>query len=253
MDNKEFKSFLNILKQNITLNKNMIDKALYEDYSKKMPINFEKIYSYIERYEKGTEFFNEGKNISVVYNGLPEVTIELVLDAMIHNNRVTFFITNHKELNSVLIDCIVNSIVDTRLSNKWIDFDVDYNEIYLKDNANKFENIIFIGDYLEYKRLESLIGRSMEYYNYGNIKIYIDMNEYMDEYRKISDYCFKNSISLETFDDIDDFISSVRKEDNAMIYADFNAINQINRLGNADEIRFNDFPYDDYKFELKRN
>ena len=253
MENKEFKSFLNTLKQNIKLNKNMIDKALYEDYSKKMPINFDKIYSYIEKYENSIESVDEGKNIAVVYNGLPEVTVELTLDSMVHGNRVTLFITNHKELNSVLIDCIINSIVDTRLNNKWIDFDIDYNEIYLKDNANKYQKIMFIGDYLECKRLENLIGRSMEYYNYGNIKLYIDMNEYMEEFRKISDYCFKNSISLETFDDIEYFISSVRKEDNAMIYADFNAINQINRIGNADEIRFNDFPYDDYKFEIRRN
>ena len=253
MNNKELKVFITTLKNNIKMNKNMIDKALYEDYSKKMPINFDKVYLYIEKYEDNSKFVNEGKNIAVVYNGLPEVTIELVLDSIVHNNRITFFITNHKELNSVFIDCIVNSIVDAKLNNKWIDFDIDYNEIYLKDNANKFQTITFIGDYLECKRLENLIGRRMEYYNYGNIKLYIDMNEYMDEFRKISDYCFRNSISLETFDDIDDFISSVRKEDYAIIYADFNAINQINRIGNADEIRFNDFPYDDYKFEIIRN
>ena len=252
MEGREFRNFLNILKNNILINKNYIDKAIYEDYSKKMPLNFEKIYSYIEKYEKNNSFKNENINIAAIYNGLPEVTIELVLDAIIHNNRITFFITNHKELNSVFLDCIINALAEAQLANKWIDYEIDYNEIYLKDNVGMFKKIIFIGDYYEYKRLEELINAKVEYYNYGNIKLYIDMIEYGDEFRKINDFCYKNGIALEIYDDIEDFIKEIKDEDNGIIYADMDVMNQINRLKRVEDIKFNTFPYDEYTFELRR-
>ena len=63
MDNRELKSYLGVLKNNISINRNLIDKALFEDYSKKMPVNFDKINSYIEKYENNTGIYNDNKNI----------------------------------------------------------------------------------------------------------------------------------------------------------------------------------------------
>ena len=252
MDSKLFKTILVELKKNFLLNKNLIDKALYEDFSKKMPVNFEKVYSYIEKYDGTDDFLNEKKSIAYMYNGLPEVTIELILDSIVHGNRTTFFITSHKDLNRIIIECAIDAIINCHIQNTWIDFDIDYNEIYLRDNYASYQEISFIGDYQECKRMEQMIGRNINYYNYGVIKLYIDMNEYEEEYKKINDYCYKNAIALETFDDIEDFISGVREEDYSIIYADINVINQMSRLTRADEIAFNSFPYDDYRFKVKR-
>ena len=80
------------------------------------------------------------------------------------------------------------------------------------------------------KKDEQMIGKKVKYYNYGNIKLYIDMSEYEEELKTINDYCYKNAIALETFDDIEDFINSVKEEDYGIIYADINVINQMNRL-----------------------
>ncbi len=252
MEVKVFKRILQELKNSLSLNKNHIDKALYEDFSKKMPVNFEKIFQYIDKYDDVQIFPEEKKNVAYVYNGLPEVTIELILDSIVHNNRTTFFIMSHKELNRIIIECAIEAVLNCHIQNTWLDFNIDYNEIYLKDNASSFQEVSFIGDYFEYKKIEQMIGKKVKYYNYGNIKLYIDMNEYGEELKKINEFCYKNAIALETFDDIEDFISSVKDEDYGIIYADINVINQMNRLARADEIMFNSFPYDNYKFEVKR-
>jgi len=252
MEIKLFKKILSELKNNLSLNKNYIDKALYEDFSKKMPVNYEKIFSYIDKYDGRNTFPEENKNIAYMYNGLPEVTIELILDSIVHNNRITFFITSHKELNRIIIESAIEAILNCHIQNAWLDFDMDYNEIYLKDNISVYQEVSFIGDYYEYQKIEQMIGKKVKYYNYGIIKLYIDMNEYEEELKTINDYCYKNAIAIETFDDIEDFINSVKEEDYGIIYADINVINQMNRLTRADEIVFNSFPYDDYKFEVKR-
>ena len=252
MEIKLFKKILSELKKNLSFNKNYIDKALYEDFSKKMPVNFKKIFSYIDRYEAQNIFPEENKNVAYMYNGLPEVTIELILDSIVHNNRTTFFITSHKELNRLIIESAIEAILNCHIQNTWLDFEIDYNEIYLKDNASLYQEISFIGDYFEHEKIEQMIGKKVKYYNYGNIKLYIHMREYEEELKTINDYCYKNAIALETFDDIEDFINSVKEEDYGIIYADINVINQMNRLTRADEIKFNSFPYDDYKFEVRR-
>ena len=212
MEIKLFKKILSELKKNLSFNKNYIDKALYEDFSKKMPVNFKKIFSYIDKYEAQNIFPEENKNVAYMYNGLPEVTIELILDSIVHNNRTTFFITSHKELNRLIIESAIEAILNCHIQNTWLDFEIDYNEIYLKDNASLYQEISFIGDYFEHEKIEQMIGKKVKYYNYGNIKLYIDMSEYEEELKTINDYCYKNAIALETFDDIEDFINSVKEE-----------------------------------------
>ena len=167
MEIKLFKKILSELKKNLSFNKNYIDKALYEDFSKKMPVNFKKIFSYIDRYEAQNIFPEENKNVAYMYNGLPEVTIELILDSIVHNNRTTFFITSHKELNRLIIESAIEAILNCHIQNTWLDFEIDYNEIYLKDNTSLYQEISFIGDYFEYEKIEQMIGKKVKYYNYG--------------------------------------------------------------------------------------
>ena len=97
-------------------------------------------------------FPEENKNVAYMYNGLPEVTIELILDSIVHNNRTTFFITSHKELNRLIIESAIEAILNCHIQNTWLDFEIDYNEIYLKDNASLYQEISFIGDYFEYEK-----------------------------------------------------------------------------------------------------
>ena len=138
------------------------------------------------------------------------------------------------------------------MKNQWVDYDSNYNEIFLRDNENEFDKIIYIGDYFEYERFKSFFKKKVEYNNYGYIKLFMDKTKYSEEYKKIVNFTYLENISLELYDDVDDFINESREEDFAVIFADFQLINKIQKGLRAEEILFNTFPYDSYKFKIER-
>ena len=138
------------------------------------------------------------------------------------------------------------------MKNQWVDYDSNYNEIFLRDNENEFDKIIYIGDYFEYERFKSFFKKKVKYNNYGYIKLFMDKTKYSEEYKKIVNFTYLENISLELYDDVDDFINESREEDFAVIFADFQLINKIQKGLRAEEILFNTFPYDSYKFKIER-
>ena len=80
----------------------------------------------------------------------------------------------------------------------------------------------------------------------------MDKTKYSEEYKKIVNFTYLENISLELYDDVDDFINESREEDFAVIFADFQLINKIQKGLRAEEILFNTFPYDSYKFKIER-
>ena len=84
------------------------------------------------------------------------------------------------------------------------------------------------------------------------MKLFIDKIKFEKEYNKITEFAYKENISLETYDDIDDFVSESREEYFSIIYADISSVNQIKRGLRAGQLLINAFPYDSYKFEIER-
>ena len=252
MDKANFKLFIKELKNQLMINRNIIDKAINEEMSKGKCINFDKINTLISEYENVDEFYNEKKIIAIRYSGMPEITMEYILDSIVYNNRITFCITETKILNNLLIEFAVDSLINCKIKNQWIDYQSSYNDIYLKDHQKFFHKIIFIGDYFEYQRFSGMMSRKIEYNNFGHIKLFLDKNIYSEEYKKIMEYAYKENLYIEIYNDVEDFINESRSEDFAIVFADFKTANQINRELRADEIMINAFPYDSYRFKIER-
>ena len=250
MEKERFNEFIKQLRLNLDERYAKIREILNEDFCKGNIVNYDKAIRVISKYQDQNEFYDDNKKVAICYNGLPEITFEIILNAIVHNNRITFFLTNHKELNFEIAELFANTLVDVRLPNKYIDVDLNYNEVYLNDNKNLFDEIICIGDYQDYQRLEEYLVIKIKYNNYGTIKIYINIIEHTEEYKRIFDFCKKNGISLETFDDLNDFLRSLRKEDYAIIYENAELVDKIMKLVRSEKIIVNQFPYDSYKFEI---
>lgn len=252
MENTVFKSLLKEIKNGIKTNKNVLDKAIQEAMSKGEFISIDKLVDLIDSYADVQVDVPEGKNIAVTYTGKPEITLTYMLDSILYNNRVTLCTNGNKAITEILYTILNEGFVNLKIKNQWVEYDSNYNEIFLKENQNKFDKIVYIGDYFEYERFKVFFKKQVEYNNYGYIKLFIDKVKYSEEYKKIIKYTYVENIALEVYDDIDDFIRESREEDFAVIFADFQAINKIQKELKAEEILFNTFPYDSYKFKIER-
>lgn len=252
MENITFKNLLKEIKDGIKSNKTKLYKVIQEAMSKGEFTNIDKLIDLVSSYENEQVNIPEGKKISVTYSGKPEITLTYMLDSILYNNRVTLCVNSNKPMTEILYTILNDSLVNLKIKNQWVDYNSNYNEIFLKDNENNFDEIIYIGDYFEYERFRGFFTKKVEYNNYGYIKLFMDKSKYPEEYKKISKFAYTENIALEVYDDVDDFISESREEDFAVIFADFNLINKIQKGVKAEEILFNTFPYDSYKFKIER-
>lgn len=252
MESIIFRNLLREVKDGIKSNKKVLNDAIQEAMSKGEFINLDKLIELISSYENMQVNVPEGKKIAVSYSGKPEITLNYMLDSILYNNRVTLCANNNKPITEILYTILNESLVNLKIKNQWVDYNSNYNEIFLKDNESNFDKIIYIGDYFEYERFKDFFKKEVEYNNYGYIKLFMDKSKYSDEYKKIVKFTYVENIALEVYDDVDDFISESRKEDFAVIFADFKLINKIQKEVKAEEILFNTFPYDSYKFKIER-
>lgn len=250
MEKAEFKNLLGIFRENLKNNKKNFDTALKEDMSKGNYWNFKKISKIIDEYEIIDRTMDEKKSIAVSYLGNPEITVTYILDAILYNNKVTLCINEHKKLNSLVIKILVDSLKTLKMKNQWINYSENYNEIYLKDNEKFFHKVVFIGDYYEYQQFKNFFKKDVVYNNYGYMKIFMDKNKFAKDYKKMTEFALKENISLEVYDDPDDFVSESREEDNSIIFGELQEINKIKKGLKAGQLQFNNFPYDSYKFEI---
>lgn len=252
MEKTQFQALLKEINNEIEHNKEALDKAVQEEFSKGININISNIVKLINSYDKAEVSIPEGKTIAVTYSGNPEIAVTYMLDSILYNNKVVLCANGSKNINELLYTIFSQSLVGCKIRNQWIDYNSNYNEILLKDNQDRFDKIIYIGDYFEYMRFQSFFKKEVEYNNFGNIKLFIKKNQYEDEYAKIIKFADSENISLEIYDDVDDFIRESREEDFAVIFSDFQSVNKLQKGLRAGEILINTFPYDSYKFRIDR-
>lgn len=252
MESVIFRNLLREIKDGIKINKNVLDKAVQEAMSKGEFIKIDKLIELIDSYQDVVVKVPEGKKIAISYTGKPEITLTYMLDSILYNNRIVLCANSNKPITEILYTILNESLVNLKIKNQWVEYNSNYNEIFLRDNESKFDKIIYIGDYFEYERFKSFFKKNVEYNNYGYIKLFIDKVKYQEEYKKIVKFTYVENIALEVYEDVDDFISESREEDYAVIFADFNLINKIQKGVRAEEILVNTFPYDSYKFKIER-
>lgn len=255
MEKTEFKKFLKEINNGISLNKRIIDQAINEELSKGNSINLDKIKQIIKDFEiiSEQEHKPENKSIAVSYSGKPEITLTYILDSIIYNNKITLCITENKIINEVLVSIILESMKNCKIKNQWINYNFNYNEIYLRDNEKYFHKIVYIGDYFEYERFKEFFKKKVEYNNYGYIKLFMDKSKYKEEYKKIMKYTYVENIYLEVYDEIQECIFESKEEDFTVLFVDdFKLINMLQKELKAKEVLINTFPYDEYKFKVNR-
>ena len=252
MENTAFKCLLKEIKDGIDLNKNVLDEAIKEAMEEGEVINLKKLIELINSYENIGAESQEGKSIAVLYSGKPEITLTYMLDSILYNNKVTLCAEQNKSITEIFYTILKESLAELKLKNEWIEYSSDYDEFFLRENENKFDKIVYVGDYFEYEKFKSFFKKEPEYNNYGYIKLFMDKVKYQEEYKKIIKYTYIENIALDVYNNADDFIKESKKEDFSVIYANSELADTIKEEVKSEEILVNTFPYESYKFKIKR-
>lgn len=251
MEKVQFIKLLKEIKSEIKNSTSILNQILKEEFSRGNSVDLEKIFTILDDYENSEALIKENKKVAVYYSGNPQITVTYILDSIIYNNNITLCVKEHRLLNEALVSIIKNALSNCNIENKWIDYKSNYNEIFIKDNYNRFNKVVYVGDYVEYIQFKKFIKKDVAYNNFGFIKLFINQNEYKDEYKKIMNYVAKENIFVESYNDIQEFINESRDENFSIIFGDTTTLNTIRRSLRG-EMLFNAFPYDDYKFTVNR-
>ena len=248
METTILKKILKEFKEGLNINKNILDEAIEEGEL----INIDKIIDIVGSYENVKEQLPEKKYLAVFYSGNPEITLTYMLDSILYNNRIVLCVEKNKAITEVIYTIFNETLINLKLKNEWVEYSSEYNELFLQDNENKFDKIVYIGDYFEYQKFKFFFQKNIEYNNYGYIKIFIDKVKYKEEYKKIIKYTYIANIILDVYNNIDDFIKESTNEDFSVIYADLELADKIKKEAKFGEILVNTFPYESYKFKINR-
>lgn len=252
MEKSVFVNLVNEIENSINQNKAKVDQALNKEVSKGNLINIDRVFSALNYYKNSAEPFNEGKSIAVSYPGRPEITVSYILDSILYNNQITLCVNENKIVNDILITIIVGCMRNLNIKNMWINYNTTYNEIYLRDNENEYDEIVYIGDFYEYQMFKQFFKKEVQYNNYGYIKLLIDKIDNQEEYQKIMKYASKENVCLEIYTDIDEFVNESKETDFSVAFINnFQDINKLQKLMRSEELLINTFPYDKYNFKIR--
>lgn len=252
MENTVFKRFLKEFKDGINLNKNVLDDAIKELLEVGEQVSLNKIIDVIDSYENIFANNKENKKIAIWYSGKPEITMTYIIDSVLYNNNVTLYTESYKPITEILYTIFNEVLLELKIKNEWIEYNSNLSEKALKENENNYDEIVYVGDYFEYEKFKTLFKRDITYNNYGYIKILIDKIKYQEEYKKIITYTYVENIVLDVYNVIEEFISESNKEDFLIAYVEDEKIDKLKNEINSEELLINTFPYEAYKFKIKR-
>lgn len=201
--------------------------------------------------KKIPEINSTSKKMAVYYSGNIDITVSFLLLALKNDLTITLFNERYGVFNTCIITILEEVLKDLKLKNTFFEYGDKYDEKFLIDNQNKYEKIIFIGDYFEYKNLKHYIKNDIVYDNFGFIKGYIDKENNMEEYQKIMRYCYMNNIDMDFYTDKEEFLEEVNSQDKIIIFANNEKeINELKSKLKNNDIMCNEFPYNNYKFNI---
>ncbi len=115
-------------------------------------------------------------------------------------------------------------------------------------NQNNYDKIIYVGDYFEYENEQYNFCKALEYNSYGFLKVYIDKTKYKEEYKELTKYSYKKNISIEYYENINEFIENVNKDDTVIIYESSESIDSILKNISPKKIYTHDEFLNNYRF-----
>lgn len=258
----KIRKIVNSVYKNLDYNKSTLEEAIEKDDEDGNTIELDEIKAIVKKYLEYKEIVTDEDiksqkvdgigNVAVVYDGRPEIMVEMAIKALFTNNNMVFF----PILNMATTQCIHTIFSETM---KEIGYTgcIDYGKKdELFENKDYFNLAVFIGDKFEYYKFKKKFEKDIIYSSFGFIQIFSDDEFFDKEIDKINDYVFNNNYVAMFYDDED--VKEVIKQINDIAITDMvviftkkskKAVELIKNI-KAHKIYVNKYPFDKYKFEF---
>ena len=209
MVNKVLKAYSKFISDN----RNNFEKCIEIDNEKNnVKTELDKLKSIIEDNERNTDFlpkFTAKKivdgygNICVLYSGNPYVTLKLIIIALRTHNNIIFCTDSFLHINGLLIEGINIVVKELKYAEKIALLESNFSEASLSVGQKYFNLVLYIGNKNSFKNVQKIFNVPTIYNEYGYMNIFIGDNSFKDILLDIDKYAYKNSISINYFDNTD--------------------------------------------------
>ena len=158
-------------------------------------------------------------NIVAITNGDAYLQIDLIIKAIISNNRILFI--NSPVLfnfNLYVVSIIQEILKDENLGEDLISmaYPLEYKKTLIENQKN-IDCIIVNKEYEEYSYFKKNVDLKVIYLDYGNINVYIDSDKFDSQIKKIVEEASEREMEVYRYDieNIDEFF---QKENNNFIF-----------------------------------
>ncbi len=249
MDINRFKQIILEIKNSFNENKKTIEEVFQQELENGYMLSFDECIKEIKRVEDDivNEKINEenNKNIAIIYNGSLEATINIIITSIYFNNKVDFYGDGCDLARTVIVELINLVLKDEfKIINNYSIIIEKWDE-HLKENEDKYDKIVYIGDYFEYDNVKALVKKDIQYNSYGFLKAYIGSLKYQKNHRELAKKSYKNNIYIEYYSDRNDFIENVTENDTVVICEN---IEEISKKIKAKNILTSEEFLNNYKF-----
>ena len=229
---------------------NEIDRKYYDKL-----VNIEDFIKIIESYkDKKQEKLN--KNILCIYNGNPEITLKLCLEAIILQ---TNFILDTQDfmvgINKIIVE-LVNNILKESNTELFLFNLLTISEI--KKLEEKVDKVLCIGNTNEFIKLSGQELYKWDFYTYKSLELYCENDELEELQKLIYDYSMTNQYEVEVFvkDNIENIIGQINEFGNGycavLLSKNKEHIKLFEEKIDAEFVCINENPYNKISFDIKK-
>lgn len=194
--------------------------------------------------------------IVTIYNGKPNITVEMILNSVKTHNRMILCMENEFETSKLLVELMKTVLYNNNYNELLISTTIDYDDICACQEY--IDKIIFVGSKYDYINLRKKLYVDIEYNGYGYISLFYDNDECITAIENMKIYALNNFMELEIYDgDIEEAIEKInylKLNETTVIFSKEkqNIIKWI--LGiKGKKIYVNKNPLVNYKFEISSN
>lgn len=248
--------------------KNIMDilDSINKDYKKyNLKINTEELREQIQEIKQQPIYITETVetncivdgigNIVAIFNGKPNITLSMILNAIKTHNRMLLCADNKFETSEIIVRIMKNVLKNNNQSELIIDINEGYQEVF--SSQEYIDKIIFIGSKYEYNNIRKKLYVDIEHNGYGYITLFYDNDDCITSIQNMKMYALNNLIELEIYhgeiqEDIER-INYLKLNDTVVIYSkDKNSIIKWIVEIKAEKIYVNKNPLAKYKFEISQ-
>lgn len=250
MNIDKFNKIIRQIKNTFSENKKVLENCIKAELKNGNIISFDSFINEIECAEKEVLNINNGdtkKNIAIIYDGRPETTLNIIINSIYFENKVYLYAEGYELISAVIIKLIENTLSEFKIENI-INLYQNVNIEEISENEENYDKIIYIGDYFEYEKVQAFLKKEVEYNSYGHIKVFIDKNKYLNEYKELMKNSYKSNINVEYYSDFEDFLENVNEKDTVIIYEENDVLENLLKKVNTKKVLKHSEFMESYRF-----